>query len=503
MKPVAPTLAMPRSKTIPLYAYFLPIGLTIFLWVTSPNNVSELQALSGLFLLYFPLIDYYKWKYQRRDGLPLFSLIALMYWLYFSFPLFWGDRNSPQWQATEQALSDGAITEAIVMALLGVLAIWLGIHVQVGRRWAPRRILEITGSQKSLNYLRGVLIAGSLASMYPVSPYALGEEGRLIMILIQSVIPAVSFAILFRNYLRGNAAKIDRHLLIAFPCTRLLNGLASGWLGATSSIFVTAGLIYLGERKKIPRLGAALLVVFILFFQAGKTEVRSLYWKGQVEASMTERVSRWWEESSTKWLNAINEPSGEMTRELAYQSLSRLSLLTQAANVIEMTPATVPYQNGKLYSYMAVTVIPRFLWPDKPSINEASEFYKTAYRLVPEDSPRQVSIAVGVLTEGYINFGWLGALLIMFLIGLFFDYFQYTFHSETSGVLLESIGVVLIPSLLLVESQLAQYLGGIIQQIILITFVFLPIIRLKKINTKVGKLQVRAKGQLLENRTRP
>lgn len=486
MKPVATTLPLPRSRTIPLYAYFLPIAVTIFLWVTSPNDVSELQALSGFLLLYLPLIDYYKWKYQRREGLPLFSLVGLIYWLYFAFPLFWGDRNSPQWQATAQTLSDEAITEAIIMAVLGVFAMWLSMRIPIRRRGASSRILEITGSQRSLNYLRGVLVVGSLASLYPISPYALGEEGRLIMILIQSVIPAVSFAMLFRNYLRGNAAKVDKYLLITFPLTRLLSGLASGWLGASSSIFITAGLIYLGERKKIPRLGMALLVLFVLFFQAGKAEMRSIYWERQVEASMTERINRWWDESSTKWQKAINEPSGDMARELAYQSLSRLSLLTQAANVIEMTPTTVPYQNGKLYSYMFVTVIPRFLWPDKPSISEASEFYKTAYRLVPEDSPRQVSIAVGVLTEGYINFGWPGALMIMILMGLFFNYFQNTFHSETSGVLLESIGVVLIPSLLLVESQLAQYLGGILQQIILITLVFLPIIRLKKINTQAN-----------------
>ena len=54
-------------------------------------------------------------------------------------------------------------------------------------------------------------------------------------------------------------------------------------------------------------------------------------------------------------------------------------------------------------------------------------------------------------------------------------------------MLFGAIGMVLLPSLLLIESQLSVYLSGIIQQLLLIFVVFLPVIRFKKLRWRVGK----------------
>jgi hypothetical protein len=56
---------------------------------------------------------------------------------------------------------------------------------------------------------------------------------------------------------------------------------------------------------------------------------------------------------------------------------------------------------------MFITLIPRFIWPDKPSVNDANQYYQVAYGLTTEENLDGVSIAVGVMTEGFINFGWL------------------------------------------------------------------------------------------------
>ena len=76
---------------------------------------------------------------------------------------------------------------------------------------------------------------------------------------------------------------------------------------------------------------------------------------------------------------------------------------------------------------MVVTWIPRFLWPDKPSVNEANQFYQVAYGLTAEEELAGVSIAVGYLAESFINFGWFGVVGVMFTIGVFFDFYQKTF----------------------------------------------------------------------------
>jgi hypothetical protein len=131
---------------------------------------------------------------------------------------------------------------------------------------------------------------------------------------------------------------------------------------------VICGAVYLLERRKVPRVAVLLVILFTLFFQVGKKEFRETYWQGNTQASKTERVRFWAETSLSKWGTALTDPTGLELNDTLNASLSRMSLLTQTSNVISLTPRVVPYQYGRLYSYMAVTWIPRIIWPDKPSM---------------------------------------------------------------------------------------------------------------------------------------
>jgi hypothetical protein len=227
-----------------------------------------------------------------------------------------------------------------------------------------------------------------------------------------------------------------------------------------------------------------------LFFQVGKEEFRKVYWTEQTKASQLDRVSFWVNASSEKWGNALVDPSGIAMRDLLNKSVSRMSLLTQSANVLEQTPEVVPYQKGELYKYLFVTVIPRFMWPDKPSANEANRFYQVAYGVTDEADLDKVAIGVGVLTEAFINFGWFGVVGVMFLLGVFFDFYQKSFLGSDSGVLMSSLGIALLPQMLGIESQMATYVGGIVQQIFFSLVVLLPVIRWKRTSNESRTLRL-------------
>jgi hypothetical protein len=320
-----------------------------------------------------------------------------------------------------------------------------------------------------------------LLGVSDTSTYIFGAGGRQAFILLISLIPLLAFAILFRMYLRGDANRLDKFLIAAFLITRFLAGMASGWLTVFTSILIICAALYIAEKKRIPRLALVVVVAFTLFFQVGKEDFRKTYWSAdQKPASRVERLQFWTDTSLKKWNDAIDDPTGETLKGALSPSVNRLSLLTQTANVIDQTPEVVPYQYGELYSYMFITLIPRFVWPDKPSVNDANQFYQVAYGLTREENLEGVSIGVGVLTEGYISFGWPGALGIMLLLGVFFDFFQSTFLSRASGQLLISLGVVLLPQFLTIESQLAQYLGGIAQQVLFTLLVMLPAMSLRR-----------------------
>ena len=152
--------------------------------------------------------------------------------------------------------------------------------------------------------------------------------------------------------------------------------------------------------------------------------------------------------------------------------------------VMQMTPTQVPYQNGRLYKYLVITLIPRAIWPDKPSFSEANQFYQVAYGITDRRDLGKVSMSVGTLTESYINFGWFGPPLVMLIIGLLLNLIRRYFLDAEQGEFLRCLGIVLLPNLLIVESQAAQYLAGIIQAVLLTIVIFMPALHLARPSAK-------------------
>lgn len=490
------SLARRFPKT--LIRWSVPVGATALLWLMRSNEVSLVQVSLSLLLIYLPWRSYLTWKSSEKSNLPVFSLIACMYWLYYALPLFWEPRTiSDIYSPTGHEVSDVGVTLAMLMVVLGVGSLWLGMHARVGRRLAPLHLsIKLEPSRRP--YIRAILGAGCLLNVYDLSPYILGEGGRQLTGLLVSVVPMLAFVILFRDYLRGDSTRMERILVVTFVATRLFSGMSSGWLGVSMSLIMTTGIVYLAERRRIPQGGFILVLLFALFFQVGKEDFRKTYWQteGQgvaeegTQGGKLERASFWVTRSFEKWGETFADPNVETIRDAITPSVSRVALLNQTANVVDMTPSVVPYQYGALYSYLGITLIPRFLWPDKPSVNDSNQFYQVAYGLTSEDALGQVSIAAGTLTEGYMSFSWPGALGIMFLLGIFFDFYQTTFLSIKSGPLLQAVGVVLLPTFLAVEAQLAQYLGGIVQEVVVILIVMLPAIKMTRTFRRPRVLQL-------------
>jgi hypothetical protein len=465
----------------------MPLVVTMLLYLVRLNDVTPVQLFLAFVLLLLPWHEYRQWRRGgNKPALPVFALLAAMYWLYYAVPLFLEDHIFPTIsEPVGHELQSETITLALLMALIGVCALWLGMTLGIAKLMVPRARLSLELTNPKLNYVRAVLILGTLLGLSDSPAQLAGEGGRQLVSIMISIVPILAFAILFRNFIRGESTRTDKVLVFGFLLVRLVGGLSTGWLAVSASILVICGAIYLMEMRRIPRWALVFVVLFTLFFQVGKDDFRREYWQDSRQGSQpeqggrAERVAFWAQNSFDKWNEALSDSSGDSFRRALNPSVSRISLLNQSANVIEQTPSVVPYQYGWLYSYMAITWIPRFAWPDKPSMSEANQYYQVAYGLTAEEDINKVAISVGLLTEGFINFGWAGVVGIMFLAGIFFDFYQRTFLASTSGALMTAIGVILIPQFLSVESQMAQYLGGIVQQVVVTLIVMLPILSIR------------------------
>src|SRR5208337_4842303 len=468
-----------NAKTSPVLLYTgVPLIITVALWATSLYDVTLPQVIAAFILCWIPWAVYQEWSHGMRERIPLFFLIGTMYWLAYAVPLFWLRRDIDLITGRHQ-LSEDAITESLYLGVLGVAALGVGMRVARGWRFMESLRPDIYRSPGRWNYLRFALLAATfLRIAVPID--TLGGGGRQFLAIIETVVPSVTFVILLRYYLRGMAIPIDKILLVAYASVAIVAGISSGWLGSFVGLAIMAIGVFICERRKLPLVAIIVGIPLVLFLQPGKEKFRQQYWREGASDSYVERFNFWMGSSWSAWGTALSSSDQDESKNLANQTLGRLSLLQQTANVMEATPGRVPYQHGRLYSYMLVTFVPRLFWPDKPSVNDSNRWYQVAYRLT---APRQlsgVSIAVGYLPESYINFGWFGAPVVMFCLGIFLGLFDKVFLRPSSGLLLNSIGVVLLPQLMSVEAQLAEYIGGFGQQIVVALIAMAPMVDLHR-----------------------
>jgi hypothetical protein len=448
------------------------VVVTGALWALAAHEVSPLSVATVFALFAIPWFAYCRWQDSDQHNFPLFPMVAGMYFISYALPLFWGERSMQTFVGT-RVFSAESLQQPMNLVLLGVLSLWAGMEIGLGRKLGLRTQIEVSSQSYVWNYLRIVLIAGT--AMTTQGLYTMGEGGRQIMVIFQGVVPTAAFALLFRRYLAGKVENTDKLFLVLFVGARFFVGMSSGWLGSFVGFGIACLAIYIYERRKFPKLAVAAVLIFIIFFQPAKQSFRKKYWLGDSNAGMVTKVSDWTSESFRLWSDAWSNP--EFLPKLGEQVLKRVSLLEQTANVMELTPAVVPFQHWHLYSYLGITFVPRFVWPEKPSMNEANRWYQVSYGLTENEELAHVSMAVGTLTESYISFGWWGPLIIMFLVGMLLDWFRYSFLSINSGILLNAIGVALLPNFLAIESQMAQYISGLVQAIALTMVVLMPVMK--------------------------
>ena len=90
--------------------------------------------------------------------------------------------------------------------------------------------------------------------------------------------------------------------------------------------------------------------------------------------------------------------------------------MADLAYVTELTPAAVPYARGATYRPLLTKLVPRALWRNGPQ-EVAGQWYGHRYKFLdPEDTATSVNLPV--VTEGWINGGWIGVIGSAALLGI-------------------------------------------------------------------------------------
>jgi hypothetical protein len=135
----------------------------------------------------------------------------------------------------------------------------------------------------------------------------------------------------------------------------------------------------------------------------------------------------------------------------------RLDALGVLTVVLQDTPARVPFQGGWTIGYIAISYVPRILWPGKPNTTTGewvSQTYGSPYDFHTDVGPTWIG-------ELYFNWGYTGVVLGMFVVGFLLRLIQERFFMWNAPIpaLLAAV-VVLYSTCMTVQGNLMGPVNG-------------------------------------------
>src|ERR1035437_8012714 len=217
--------------------------------------------------------------------------------------------------------------------------------------------------------------------------------------------------------------------------------------------------------KKLFIWGAIAYIGFFgaTFWTTVKVQYRIFLNKGEVSQSV--EVSQ--KEALTKLYELSTQEKMESTS-ATERFLDRLQGTYHLAKTMDRVPSVIPYQNGSNWGEtFAYVFTPRLFNPDKAELNSSIKASKyTGIRYA--GSEQGTSFSLGYFADCYIDFGILGMLAALFVIGLLFGftYFYFLRNSSSNYIFNYSVVCALYMRFFAFEMDSIFFIGGFFTNLI-------------------------------------
>lgn len=379
----------------------------------------------------YPTAHYFA---KKEAGIPTLAILCLAYAIQFAVPFFTSEPTVLLAGNNIKYIDDVDVTAALMLSLLGVIVLQIGYYkVSTSKfiRMMPNVNLHLH-EKKAAVYCAVVsvvlLMIGNTESLIP-------EQFRAQFSSILGVFQNQAFVVIgILGWLvySGRGRKWHKVWLYCIVALMSLRGVSNGMVEQAAvpvAVLLITRWMYI---NRVPFLALSAMLLVILFLSPVKGEFRERLYAGDVpDTSVQSRVLVWGEQASEYWGSVLSNDRN--VYESATTATRRTDFIHQLAHICSLTPSVIPYQYGATYSYFAVTLIPRFLWPEKPEAGSANNFFAVTYGLTTEEGLKKVTFGMSLLGEGYINLGWPGVFMIMLLQGAMISTLQRIFGDVHAG----------------------------------------------------------------------
>ncbi len=413
------------------------------------------------------------WSIVRYKSIPLLEVYVLLIGFYYAIPMIMGINDS--FRAIK--LDQDVRIEVGLIAILSIIAVQIGWNRS--RRTRKRDIplkIRVIPHKTAVNIFIFFLITSVLYQIATQLGYTYQYIGVSLSnaanILMTSVLGTVSNYVLCRLIGEGTLNKKLTYMTFALILIGTITIAYNLMLLRVIEWILPAILGYILGSGRIPWKTMILLLVSISFLSIGKGAARTIYWDygyvSTIRTTIPNIASRFLHWSQLSW-----EYYTEDTKASRHTTLmTRINLSGMVGIIVKKTPDDIPYLYGETYSMLPIMLMPRVFWPDKPSGHAATELLGFRYGVHEHGKVISTSIGLGLLGEAYANFGFIGTIVLSYLIGSMFG-IAFRFAAYAPPLSLRGfILIVLLSAFTKVEYTLSEIIIPFIQISLILFLVY-------------------------------
>jgi hypothetical protein len=449
-------LGRARVSRLLLLLTFAPLLAALLIESALPTSTRIIASVLWVLCL-APALSYSAQDKRRRRPLPFLPSIGIAFGLYFVLPVVLGAYNRYLLVALDPRVDYDFPVQLALCAWIALVA----AYFLVGEFWSRVRLhrIRLPWNQSRIVFWGFALLYGAFAL-----------SGFKALFMREGFSPAVTQFILSLQWLGiafltvAKTRKLLSRVKVVFfaigVAVSIALTLAGGSMAPLVQLAAVVGyaLFLSGMRLKTRWVVAGVLVLAVAMSARGvATEFRAATWFGTANLSAVERTKL-----MVTLIRKKVDASGLGPTLLhgAKTTFERSADMDLLADVVKRTPSEIPYWEGYTYRSLIGVAIPRMLWPNKPT-KEIGQAFGHRYGYL-KWSNLATSINLPFLVEFYLNFGFIGVLVGMTIVGATYRTLDELVNHPAQDLLTSLFGVIVLVPLLMLESDFSLTFGGLL-----------------------------------------
>ena len=171
------------------------------------------------------------------------------------------------------------------------------------------------------------------------------------------------------------------------------------------SVLVLGLFLYPSYKRLVAAIFIPILILLFLLLPTFNSVFRQNAWSGDESSDDATQLA----------LDAALNSNGSLGNTNWEFLTSRLSEVDMFTKFVQSTPDNVPYYKTKLLQQSAEAIVPRLVWPSKPSTEDL--IMERVYNAGVVYRGEQVSAKPAFIVDAYLSYGAWGVLMFMFAYG--------------------------------------------------------------------------------------